>query len=144
MDNRTKDKIKRKIAIIEENKILLAVFLVVSIIIGSLLNGYLLESAKMIFDINYKRKTFFQLIAIGLTKHVSTAIIFSLLILIFLSVLFLRNKGNLVSDNAGFDISERTDFGSAAWMPPEQQEKVFQISTLKHVTLPMLFSKDNR
>lgn len=58
-----KDKIKRKIAIIEENKILLAVFLVVSIIIGSLLNGYLLESAKMIFDINYKRKTFFQLIA---------------------------------------------------------------------------------
>ena len=52
MDNRTKDKIKRKIAIIEENKILLAVFLVVSIIIGSLLNGYLLESAKMIFDIN--------------------------------------------------------------------------------------------
>lgn len=62
MDNRTKDKIKRKIAIIEENKILLAVFLVVSIIIGSLLNGYLLESAKMIFDINYKRKTFFQLL----------------------------------------------------------------------------------
>lgn len=143
MDNRTKDKIKRKIAIIEENKILLAVFLVVSIIIGSLLNGYLLESAKMIFDINYKRKTFFQLIAIGLTKHVSTAIIFSLLILIFLSVLFLRNKGNLVSDNAGFDISERTDFGSAAWMPPEQQEKVFQISTLKHVTLPIVGTSED-